>query len=77
MSENMDLPEWVWNLLDALSDYEDEHPILYRMTADEDIAYARAGCFGHFLSERNAWPPREVQNLAEFRRNVLREAADR
>jgi hypothetical protein len=75
VNELTDLPEWVWNLLDALAAYEDEHPILYRLgdsAPDGAVGYERASCFGHFLSERKAWPPRGIQNAAEFRRHVMR-----
>lgn len=74
MSEMTDLPEWVWTLLDAVSRYEDEHPMLYRLTdnaTDGSLEYSRAECFGAFLSEHNAWPPRQMQELAEFRRHIL------
>lgn len=77
MSGWTELPEWVWDLLDALAAYEDEHPMLYRMTIDDkDIAYERAECFGSRLTERKAWPPREVSDAAEFRRKVLRDAEE-
>lgn len=71
MSEWTEVPEWVWDLLDALAAYEDEHPILYRMT--DEAAYERWSCFGAYLSERKAWPPREVRDAAEFRRHIRRE----
>jgi hypothetical protein len=72
MSELTELPEWVWDLLDAVSRYEDEHPLLYRMTASDQ--YERTICFGGYLSEVKAWPPRAVQDAAEFRRQVLANA---
>lgn len=74
MSDWTEAPDWVWNLLDALAAYEDEHPILYRMTASD--VYERWPCFGAFLSERKAWPPRDVQDAAKFRRHVLRQAQE-
>lgn len=74
MSNYHELPEWIWPLLDAIAAYEDEHPLLYRM-ADSDT-YERTQCFGSYLSERGAWPPRDVQDAAEFRRHVLRQADD-
>lgn len=76
MSELTDLPEWVWNLLDALAAYEDEHPTLYRLDSNangDGLDYNRALCFGGFLTDRKAWPPRDVQDAAEFRRQVLRD----
>lgn len=38
MSTN--LPEWVWRLLEALDEYEDEHPVLYRENARGDFVKA-------------------------------------
>lgn len=35
------LPEWVWQLLEALDQYEDEHPSLY---------------FEHYSGEWRRWP---------------------
>ena len=75
MSANLiETPEWVWTLLDALSEYEDTHASLYRFTGNGGDGYERAQCFGGFLTERDAWPPREMQDAAEFRRHILREA---
>lgn len=76
MSELTELPEWVWNLLDAVAAYEEEHPILYRLDdnpTDGSLEYVRASCFGSYLTDREAWPPREMQDAAEFRRHLLRE----
>lgn len=72
MSDLTEFPEWVWSLLDALDEYEDAHPMLYRMT-DVD-RYERAECFGAFLNARKAWPPRDVQDAAKFRRHILSNA---
>lgn len=74
MTDLTDLPTWVWELLDALNAYEAEHPILYRMTASDE--FERAQCFGSFLSESDAWPPREISEAAAFRRHVLKQEYD-
>ena len=75
VSELTELPDWLWALLDALAEYEHDHPPLYRFADDPTDGkpeYVRAQCFGSFLSERKAWPPREIWDAAEFRRHVLR-----
>lgn len=77
-TELTDLPDWVWNLLDAIERYEDEHPILYRLGSNDTdgaLAYERALCFGGYLGEHNAWPPREVTDAAHFRRHILASVA--
>lgn len=74
MSNLTELPDWVWALLDAVATYEDEHPMLYRLV-DVD-KYERESCFGSYLSEQNAWPPRSVMDVAEVRRDALRKAAN-
>lgn len=58
-----DLPEWVWNLLDALDQYEDEHPVLFRETTRG--TYERAACFGHLA---NNIIPSEVHDVAALMR---------
>jgi hypothetical protein len=73
MSELTEMPDWMWDLLDALRDYENEHSPLYRYTGEGKDGYERAECFGAFLTDRTAWPPREMQDAAEFRRHVIRE----
>ena len=71
MNSLTELPEWVWDLLDALAAYEDEHGPLYRYTGGDGDGYERTGCFGAYLGGRSAWPPQEVTAAAEFRRHVL------
>ena len=75
MSDLTDLPDWLWTLLDALDEYEHDHPLLYayETNAEGGLEYVRTACFGAFLTEREAWPPREVTDAAYFRRHVLRE----
>lgn len=60
MSEMTDLPDWVWQLVAGLSRYEDEHPILYRMTASD--VYERTPCPAPLTS----LIPREVRDAAEL-----------
>jgi hypothetical protein len=60
MSELSDLPEWVWDLVDVLDRYSDEHPPLYRMNVKAE--YERTPCLCDPISKII---PRDVRNTAE------------
>ena len=64
-----DLPEWVWQLVEALEQYEDEHPKLFRQSWQHD-GYDPYPCFGSQFEEI---VPREIRATAELmrRRRVL------
>jgi len=64
MSAIANLPEWVWRLLEALDEYEDEHPVLFRETARGD--FAKADC-PHSAGVLNHIPP-EVMAIVEAMR---------
>jgi hypothetical protein len=50
LRELAELPSWVWDLIEALHRYEDEHPPLYREGPGPD-GYVRAGCVSGILDE--------------------------
>jgi hypothetical protein len=53
MSERLtDLPEWVWQMVERIQQYEDEHPKLFRETED---GYSITECLG--LSLEQIIPP--------------------
>lgn len=60
MSALADLPEWVYELVAGIHRYEEEHPMLYRMT---DVArYERTPCVNGLTS----LIPREVTDATEL-----------
>jgi predicted RNA-binding Zn-ribbon protein involved in translation (DUF1610 family) len=71
VSEYRNLPQWVWELLDAIDTYEDEHAPLFRMATTG--AYQPAQCIGSYLSDREASVPADVQEAAKFRKEILRQ----
>lgn len=74
MSEYRNLPQWVWELLDAIDTYEDEHAPLFRMTTAG--TYRPAQCIGSYLSDRDALVPADAQEAAKFRKEILRQVGD-
>ncbi len=48
LTDITDLPEWVWDLVDHLAEYEEVHPILWQQKPDD--TYIRAECFGHIAA---------------------------
>lgn len=48
MSSMVDLPEWVWRVVEATQKYDDEHPPLYRRSYTSD-GYESAQCLDSIL----------------------------
>lgn len=64
MKAHHDLPEWVWRLVEALEQYEGEHPKLFRESWQRD-GYDPYPCFG---PQFKAIVPADVRDAAELMR---------
>ena len=63
LMEVRDLPEWVWDLVDRLAEYEEVHPVLWQQKPDD--SYIRAECASAIAG---AIIPAEVLEVAALMR---------
>lgn len=61
-----DLPAWVWDLIDALDAYEEEHPLLYMNNWKSQ--WVRTECFG---KRAEGIIPAEIRDAARLARQRL------
>lgn len=70
MSGVTGLPAWVWELLDALDIWEEEHPKFFRMSdSPDEVTYEQTSC------GRDRWysvVPKEAWDSLEIRREAIR-----